>query len=95
MCDSEHTADAVKTANFFAARTAAEGTDLTKLFDSDMMNEYAAQMLPNLGDYYNVIKGWAAQRTEWWTMLQEIGNGADVNETIAARMANANAAAQG
>ena len=95
MCDSEHTADAVKTANFFAARTAAEGTDLTKLFDNDMMNEYAAQMLPNLGDYYNVIKGWAAQRTEWWTMLQEIGNGADVNETIAARMANANAAAQG
>lgn len=95
MCDSEHTADAVKTANFFAARTAAEGTDLTKLFDSDMMNEYAAQMLPNLGDYYNVIKGWAAQRTEWWTMLQEIGNGADIDATIATRMANANAAAQG
>ncbi len=95
MCDSEHTADAVKTANFFAARTAAEGTDLTKLFDSDMMNEYAAQMLPNMGDYYNVIKGWAAQRTEWWNMLQEIGNGKDVNETIATRMANANAAAQG
>ena len=95
MCDSEHTADAVKTANFFAARTAAEGTDLTALFENAMMNEYAAIMLPNLGDYYNVIKGWAAIRTEWWNMLQEIGNGADITATIAAHQATANAAAAG
>ena len=95
MCDSEHTADAVMTANFFAARTAAEGTDLTALFDNAMMNEYAAVMLPNLGDYYNVIKGWAAIRTEWWNMLQEIGNGADITATIAAHQATANAAAAG
>ena len=52
-------------------------------------------MLPNLGDYYNVIKGWAAARTEWWNMLQEIGNGDDMTETIATHMANANAAAAG
>lgn len=85
----------MSTSTFFAARTSAEGTDLTKLFDNEMMNDYAALMLPNLGDYYNVIKGWAAARTEWWNMLQEIGNGADMTETIATHMANANAAAAG
>ncbi len=95
MCDSAHTKDAVATSTFFPARTAAEGTDLSKVSDNEMLNEYAALMVPNMGDYYNVIQGWAAQRTEWWNMLQEIGNGADINETIAARMANANAAAQG
>lgn len=95
MCDSAHTKDAVATSTFFPARTAAEGTDLSKVSDNAMLNEYAALMVPNMGDYYNVINGWAAQRTEWWNMLQEIGNGADINESIAAHMANANAAAQG
>lgn len=93
MCDSEHTRDAVLTSSFFAARTAAEGTDLSALFDSALMNEYSAKMLPYLGDYYNVIKGWAAIRTEWWNMLQEIGHGADIAETVAAHQATANAAA--
>ena len=95
MCDSEHTADAVNASTFFAVRTSAEGNDLSSIFDNAMLNEYAAAMLPNLGDYYNVIKGWAAQRTEWWTMLQEIGNGADINESIATHMGAANAAAKG
>ena len=94
MCDSAHTADAVAASTFFAARTAAEGTDLSKIFDSELLNEYASLMLPNLGDYYNVIKGWAAQRTEWWNMLQKIGAGEDVNASIATHMAAANAAAQ-
>ncbi len=94
MCDSAHTLDAVKASTFFPARTAAEGADLSKVSDNAMLNEYAAVMVPNMGDYYNVIKGWAAQRTEWWTMLQEIGQGADINATIATRMANANAAAK-
>ncbi len=94
MCDSAHTKDAVAASTFFPARTAAEGTDLSKVSDNAMLNEYAAVMVPNMGDYYNVIKGWAAQRTEWWNMLQEIGQGADINQTIATRMANANAAAK-
>ncbi len=94
MCDSAHTAEAVQASTFFPARTAAEGTDLSKVSDSELLNEYAAVMVPHMGDYYNVIKGWAAQRTEWWNMLQEIGNGADINQTIATRMANANAAAK-
>ena len=94
MCDSAHTADAVATSTFFAARTSAEGTDLSKIFDSELLNEYAALMLPNLGDYYNVIKGWAAQRTEWWNMLQKVGAGEDVSAAVATHMAAANEAAK-
>ncbi len=94
MCDSAHTADAVATSTFFAARTSAEGTDLSKIFDSELLNEYAALMLPNLGDYYNVIKGWAAQRTEWWNMLQKVGAGEDVSAAVATHMATANEAAK-
>ena len=94
MCDSAHTADAVATSTFFAARTSAEGTDLSKIFDSELLNEYAALMLPNLGDYYNVIKGGAAQRTEWWNMLQKVGAGEDVSAAVATHMATANEAAK-
>ncbi len=95
MCDSEHTVDAVKTANYFAARSAAEGTDLSGIWaDNEIMNEYQV-LMPYLGDYYQVTKGWAGARTEWWTMLQKVGEGADISETVATYAANANAAAAG
>ena len=95
MCDSEHTVDAVKTANYFAARSAAEGTDLSDIWaDNEIMNEYQV-LMPYLGDYYQVTKGWAGARTEWWTMLQKVGEGADIAETVATYAANANAAAAG
>ena len=95
MCDSEHTVDAVKTANYFAARSAAEGTDLSAIWaDNDIMNDYQV-LMPYLGDYYQVTKGWAGARTEWWTMLQKVGEGADIAETVATYAANANAAAAG
>ena len=73
MCDSAHTADAVRASNFFAARSAAEGTDLTGVWaDNEIMNEYT-KLMPMLGDYYQVTTGWAAARTAWWNMLQQVG----------------------
>ena len=59
------------------------------------MNEYSAIFLPNLGDYYNVIPGWAGQRTEWWNMLQRIGAGGDVQAETNAFVEAANALAAG
>ncbi len=95
MCDSEHTADAVKTANYFAARTAAEGTDLSKIWaDNQIMNDYNV-LMPYLGDYYQVTKGWAQARTEWWNMLQQVGKGDDVAAAVADHAATANTAAAG
>ena len=93
MCDSEHTADAVKAANYFAVRDTAEGADLTGIWaDNEIMNEYT-KLMPYLGDYYQVTAGWTQARTSWWNMLQKIGQGGDVTETVNTYLAEANAAA--
>ena len=95
MCDSEHTAEAVKTANYFAVRDTAEGADLSGIWaDNEIMAEYT-KLMPYLGDYYQVTAGWAQARTSWWNMLQDIGEGADVTETVTTFMNEANAAAAG
>ncbi len=68
MADSAATADAVKAATYFPVRSAAEGTDLSGVWGDDaIMNEYQV-LMPYLGDYYQVTKGWAGARTEWWTV---------------------------
>ncbi len=93
MADSEHTVDAVKTSNFFAVRSAAEGTDLSAIWaDNEIMNEYQV-LMPSLGDYYQVTPGWAQARTSWWTMLQKVGAGEDIATAVATYAAEANAAA--
>jgi multiple sugar transport system substrate-binding protein len=93
FCDSEHTADAVQAATYFAVRDTAEGADLTQIWADDaIMNEYT-KLMPYLGDYYQVTSGWAQARTSWWTMLQKIGEGEDVSTSVATYMAEANAAA--
>ena len=95
FADSEHVADAVQAANFFAVRDSAEGADLTNIWNgNDIMSEYS-KLMPYLGDYYQVTAGWAQARTSWWNMLQDIGEGADVAETVSTYMAEANAAAAG
>ena len=99
MCDSEHTLDAVRASNFFAARSAAEGTDLSDVWaDNEIMNEYT-KLMPFLGDYYQVTTGWAAARTAWWNMLQQVGASDGSVEAISAAVAEfcgqANAAAAG
>lgn len=97
MCASENAAQGIKISNFFPARNTVNGTDLTTIFDGsdsgDIMKDYNKVILPNLGDYYQVTKGWAAARTEWWNMLQKIGKGEDVTASVAEHLANANAAA--
>ncbi len=87
MCDSEKTADAVKAANYFAVRNTAEGADLSNIWaDNAIMKEYN-KLMPYLGDYYQVTTNWAAARTAWWEMLQDVGEGADI-ATVVAQWAN-------
>ena len=91
MCDSAHTADAVKAANYFAVRSAAEGTDLSGIWaDNEIMNEYT-KLMPYLGDYYQVTTGWAQARVAWFTMLEKVGGGANVADAVAQYAAEANA----
>lgn len=94
MCDSAATADAVKAANYFSVRNTADGADLSKIWaDNAIMNEYTV-LMPYLGDYYQVTKGWAEARTQWWNMLQQVGAGKNVATVVAQYAANANAAAK-
>ena len=95
FADSEHTAEAVKTASFFPVRSAAEGTDLSTVWAGNETMEQYQVLMPYLGDYYQVTNGWAQARTSWWTMLQKVGEGKDVTESVAQYVAEANAAAQG
>ena len=87
MCDSAKTADAVKAANYFAVRSKAEGADLSTIWaDNAVMAEYN-KLMPMLGDYYQVTTNWAAARTAWWEMLQDVGEGQDI-ATVVAQWAN-------
>lgn len=93
FCDSARTADAVKAANYFAVRDAAEGNDLSAIWaDNEIMASYNV-LMPYLGDYYQVTTGWAEARTQWWNMLQQVGSGADIATVVATYCGNANAGA--
>ncbi len=95
FADSEHTVDTVKTSSFFPVRSAAEGTDLSTVWNGNETMEQYQVLMPYLGDYYQVTNGWAQARTSWWNMLQKVGEGQDVTESVAQFVAEANAAAQG
>lgn len=91
ICDSEMTADAVVASNFFPVRSAAEGKDLSGVYDgNEAYSVYNKTIMPNLGDYYTITGGFADVRTLWWNMLQEIGTGASIPDTVAKYVADAN-----
>ena len=46
-----------------------------------------------MGVYYQITKGWTQARTEWWNMLQRVGESDGTVETILAEMAVAQDAA--
>ena len=93
MADSSATADAVKASTYFAVRDKSDDVDLSNIYEgNDIMSEYT-KLMPFLGDYYQVVPGWAEARTAWWNMLQQVGAGSDVTEAVAAFCETANAAA--
>ena len=95
FCDGKGTAPAVKAASYFAVRDVADGEDISGIWaDNEVMNQYKV-LMPYLGDYYQVAGGWATARTEWWNMLQRIGDGGVVADEVATFCANANAAVEG
>ncbi len=92
MCNSDETATAVKAAGYFPVHK-----NLTGVYDGTdnaaSMAIFTKDFMPNLGDYYQVVPGWAEARTEWWNMLQRIGSGGDVATEVGTFVTNANAAA--
>ena len=92
FADSEHTVEAVQASTFFPVRSSAEGTDLSNVWAGNETMEQYQVLMPYLGDYYQITKGWAQARTSWWNMLQKVGEGQDAAEAIGTYVAEANAA---
>ena len=82
----ENTKAAVEASGFWSTRKSVTG-----LYAGDALKETYGNFMQYMGAYYNVVPGWAAQRTEWWNMLQDIGEGADLATVVAQFEANANA----
>lgn len=92
--DSSATGAAVKATGLFPVRYAAEGAGLKGLWDgNEVMMEYE-KLTAYVGDCYQLTSGWATARTQWWELLQRIGNGGDVVVETETFDANANAAAK-
>ena len=83
LCDDpSQSAESVRMSGFFPVK-ASSGDVYSGMENSDIMNEFAS-MMQYLGDYYNVTPGWAEQRTAWWTMLQHVFAGSDVEQEVKA-----------
>ena len=92
FCDGPKTAEAVKTAKYFAVRSVADGKDISNIWaDNETMNEYTI-LMQYLGDYYQVTTNWANARTAWWNMLQAVGSGKDIATSLKDYCAQANQA---
>ena len=77
ICDAATQGPAsVQATGFFPVRSSF-GNVYAGTADEERMATFQT-FLPNMGDYYNVTGGWTEQRTAWWNMLQEVGNGSDV-----------------
>ncbi len=88
VCDDpSQAADSVYASGFFPTR--ASLGDVYVGTDKAENGDYAIFM-PYLGDYYQVTPNWAAQRTEWWNLLQRVFSGGNVEAEVLVYEANAN-----
>ena len=94
MCnDPEQAKLSVQTTGYFPTHEKMTGVyDGTEI--ADTMKMFTEQFMPHFGDYYQVVPGWAQARTEWWNMLQRVGQGGDVKTELETFQNNANAAAK-
>ena len=86
--DPDQAVESVRMTGFFPVR-ASLGDVYAGTADADRMAQFSGFM-PYLGDLYTVTPGWAAQRTEWWNLLQRIFAGGDVAAEAAVYSANVN-----
>ena len=94
FADGQGASAAVKAAGCFPVRDTVDGADLRNIWaGSDVMTEYA-KLTDFLSGYDALPPGWATARTEWWNMLQRVGNGGDVVLETDTLVENANAAAK-
>ncbi len=90
--DPEQVKESVKASGFFPVHQNVAGVYAGTEIE-ETMNMFTEKFMPSMGDYYQVVPGWANTRTEWWNMLQKVGSGEDIATVLAECDANANAAA--
>lgn len=86
--DANQVADSVKASTYWSVRES-----LANVYEGDELMTKYSTFVPYMGDYYQVVGGWAEARTAWWNMLQQIGSGTDVTEAVAQFTEIANSAA--
>ena len=86
-CD-ENTEECVKASTYWSTRES-----MSNMYEGDEMKTEYGQFMQYMGDYYQVVPGWATARTEWWNMLQKVGAGEDIAASVETFVTNANAAA--
>ena len=89
ICD-ENTVASVEASGFWSTRQSVTG-----LYEGDELKAVYGSFMQYMGDYYQVVGGWATARTEWWNMLQDIGEGGDITAEVNEFVTNANAAVAG
>ncbi|MDO5022626.1 MAG: extracellular solute-binding protein [Eubacteriales bacterium] len=85
--DKEQAPKSVYATGFFPAR--ASVGDIYTGTEKEANAEFAIFM-PYLGDYYQVTKNWAAQRTEWWNLLQRVFASGNIEAEVEVYSNNAN-----
>lgn len=85
--DETQVVESVKASSFWAVK------DIGNIYEgNELMTEYST-FIQYMGDYYQVVGGWAEARTAWWNMLQQIGSGTDIATAVEEFVTTANAAA--
>lgn len=85
--DETQVVESVKASNYWSVK------DLGNIYADDaLMTEYS-KFIQYMGDYYQVVGGWAEARTAWWNMLQQVGSGIDVRTAVEEFVTTANTAA--
>ncbi len=73
----------VRMASAFPVMDNLQGEELSDIYEDDEVMDQYVRFMQYFGDYYQVVPGWPEARTAWFKMLQELGAGADVEETVA------------
>ena len=94
LCDDETQGrESVRATNSSPARASFHDVYSGTPEEKDML--VYQQLLHYARDYNNITPGWAAQRTVWWNMLQQVFTGTDAREAADRYAQVANHAASG
>ena len=74
--DEKQVVESVKASSYWPVK------DIGNIYEDDeLMTEYST-FVDYMGDYYQVVGGWAEARTAWWNMLTQNGYRPKIKKSI-------------